>query len=1014
MATWPDALLSGAGELGSARALAADLAGKRDSAAPARRSARAPFYEAVDAWTTASTQLNEAVVRPPEIAEQERRRDEAATARDEALGHGRAATAELARLRRIRSTRRHLEALDDAAAWLAANPDAPALPAEAGAALAAAKQARDEAARTVRDAAEQMARLTADLQSVSLDGAVHEAAAMIDQLAAAAAVAAQSRADIPKREGELAAARRAIASLLRELASPADPADARGELRAVADIETARSLIRQAADLGAKRLAAQSKLAQHEEQLAEAESDLAALPAATTTDALRAAFEEVTAEGDPARLARDAEAAVERARAERAAALARMPGAVRDPAALAGLGVPSDASWTRLDAALTAATTAAEAADARCLTMQADLDAAERRLADLTGARPLPDEAAVAGARAHRDHGWSLIFARLTGAGAAEAEAAYVPGLALPLAFERAMAEADAVADRRAEEAERLGQAAILRAAIVRAEEAVKAATEAAKRLADARRGARAAWAEATSGIGLPGEAAPAEIRAFIAARQAALEADAAVTVAACAAASLRDRHAGWSARLAGALGEEPGALPTLIATARLRLRDADAVVASWTALEKTVAAARRAVERAAPASKAAEQAMQAWTGRWNAMLVTLRRPVGEAPAVTAEVLDRLVALPAKLDAADTAEGRLMEMRQQLGKFERDALALADQLGDPGGDAVLVAARLSERLTAARAAHTKRETLTQQTAVVAARHRDAVAALESADRSIGAAIAAVKAGTVEEAERLLGLAAQRSSQELAEAEALRLLREDGDGLPLAALRADVVSTPADAVADAMERARLGADAANDAVQRAAATIATAEAAISQLATGRDAAGARGGATGGGGPVVARARGCAGAALGGHHARTRVDRGGDEQCHQPAPAADRRDLRVADRRRLHQRLPGRGGRREPRTWPVTGAYAWRGRLPYRPAVGGHPRPALPGSAPGRDRGSCARVDRPAVHCGRRAADLRRHTRPGCDGGAGGVEPACAGDRVDPPSASACRGARAAGA
>jgi uncharacterized protein YhaN len=834
-----DALLSGAGELGSARSLAADLAERRDDAAPTRRNARAPFYEACDAWTKAGAALNDALVRPPEIAEQERLRQDAVAARDGALARGRAAAAELARVSRIRSTRRHLEALDEAAAWLAANPDAPALPAAAGPALIAAKQAGDDAARALQGATEQLARLAAEREAVTVDDAVLAAAAAIARLAAAAAVAQQAASDIPKRAAELAEATRAIAALLRELASPADPADARAELRSAADIATARALIAEAAERAAQRTAARTKLAQEQERLEEVAAELAALPAATATDALQAVLEEATAEGDPARLARDAEAALQKARAEERASLARIPGGGQDLAR----PVPADATWTRLEAGLTAAQAAAEAAEARRRTLQAELDAATSRLAALTGTRTLPDEAALAASRSHRDRGWALIFARLTGVPDSAAEAAYAPGLALPLAFERAMAEADAIADRRAEESERLGQAATLRAAITRADAALRTGTEEAARRAEDAGRARAAWAAAAAAIGLPEDVTAAEVRAFTAAREAALAAQSVVTVAERAAASLRERQADWAARLAAALGTLPGPLPALIATARLRLREAEELAVRRAALVKTETAARRAALRAAPASEQAEQAMAAWAARWDAVLAALRRPPGEPPAVTADVLDRLVALPAKVAAADTAQTRLDEMRKQRGDFERDATELARQLADPGGDPAAVAQRLGARLVAARAAQASRETLEGQAKTAAARHRDALAATARAQALMAAALAAVGAATVEQAEHLLAQAAERRRHEAAQAEALRLLREDGDGLPLAALRSEVAATPAAAIAETMQSAQAAADAANEAAQQAAAAIATAEGAIARLAAGRDAAGA---------------------------------------------------------------------------------------------------------------------------------------------------------------------------
>ena len=103
------------------------------------------FYRALDAWGGAATLLASTVTRPAAVKDEERKRDDAAAARDAANAEARNAVASLARHARIRITRRHLQALDEAAAWLAAHPDAPTLPQDAGPALAKRKLAADTA-----------------------------------------------------------------------------------------------------------------------------------------------------------------------------------------------------------------------------------------------------------------------------------------------------------------------------------------------------------------------------------------------------------------------------------------------------------------------------------------------------------------------------------------------------------------------------------------------------------------------------------------------------------------------------------------------------------------------------------------------------------------------------------------------------------------------------------------------------------------------------------------------------
>jgi uncharacterized protein YhaN len=835
-----DALLSSAGDLGSARALAADLAARRDAAAPKRRIAATPFYQAFDAWTAAGARLDKTVVKPPIVAEQERLRTDALQDRQTANAQAAAAAATLARLARVRSTRRHLEALDAAEAWLAAHPGAPQFAPAIGLALASAKQAVEAAAQRAATAQQQHAALAADLAAAPVDDPALTEAAAIERLAAERARSEQSLADIPKRQAELTEAKSAIARLLRELASPVDPADAAAELRSAADIAAARALIAQAADLAAARTAAATAAARARDALAEAEDDLAALPAALQTDALRAAVAEAVADGEPARQASQARSRAAEAAAALAAAVARVPFWQGDAAALIALPIAPEPTWTRLDAAATAAHAAAATAEARRADDAAALTAARDRLAALTQAGPLPDEAALAAARAHRDRGWTLLYRRIAGSPDADAEAAYLPGTPLPLAFERAMAAADAIADRRLAETERLAAAAELQSTIARAQSALDASTARASAAAAAATASASAWSQATAALSLPPTAGLAELRTLLAARDAVLSAAAAQRSADAAASALADRQSAWATGIASLMQTAPDTLPRLIAAAQHQLAEADRIAAQRQALTRTRIAARRAVDKATPALADAEAAMATWTQDWDAVLLRLRRPGGEAPAITAAVLDRLVALPAKVAAAETATLRLAEMHDQLDRFATAAAALADRLAEAPAEPAALADRLTARLTAARAAHAARDERARQTAAALDRHRRAATALADAGRTLLTAIRATGADTLEQAEHRVALAAEHTQHAAASATARQQLRDDGEGLDLATLRAEADAIPQSAMPDAMREAEQQAQQAQSAAQDAAARAERAEGDLRRLAAAEDA------------------------------------------------------------------------------------------------------------------------------------------------------------------------------
>ncbi len=834
-----DALLSSAGELGSARALAADLGRRRDEAAPTRRSAGAAFYKACDEWTAAGSRLAETMVRPPTVAEHERERAEAVAAQDAAKTRAAEAAAVLDRLNRVLRTRRHLDELDAAAAWLAAHTDAPVLPPGLPATLAEAVDTADAAARDEVAARDQHARLVAQTETEVVDEAVLAEAAGIARLHAESLRSEASRRDIPKREAERREAEGAIARLLRELSSPASPADAASELQSAADIATARELVGEAPEVASARTTAAAALQQHRAAIAAAEDDLAALPAASATDALRAAHDEAAADGDPARLAREAAAAVEAAAAKLRAVLAKVPGWSGPAEALVALAVPAEAALIRLDRALTAARADAEAAERRRAESAAALEAAQTRLAAITGSKPLPDEAALAAARARRDRGWALVYARLSGA-ADPAEAEYAPGTPLPLAFAQAMAAADDVADRRAAEMERIGKVTEQRATVDRAAALV---SETALRAGEGREAADKAltdWAEALGPIGLPRAAGLAEVRGLLAGREAVAAADAEHRAAALAASRLRDRQAAWTTELAAAMATTLDTLPRLLAGARARLGAADRTVAQRQELTKRLAVLRRAATDAAPALAEADDRMAGWTSRWNDVLQRLHRPAGEQPGATSAVLDRLVALPAEVHAAEVARGRITEMRDQLDGFAAACARIAGQLGEPGGEPDDVARRLAARLAAAQAASGARDTLVRQTEAALAARAKAGSAREAAQHRLDAAIRAAGGTTLEEAQRRVALALERAAYEDARDAAQLRLREDGDGLDAEALRAEAATVaPAD-IPQAKREADAEAAAAQDALGLAAARIERAEGALRTLAAGQEA------------------------------------------------------------------------------------------------------------------------------------------------------------------------------
>jgi uncharacterized protein YhaN len=829
-----DALLSGAGELGSARALAADLAARRDGAAPTRKRATAPFYEACQQWVQAGQMLMDdaVIVRPAQITAREAQRAAAVAARAEANRAAAAAAAALSRLERIRRTRRPLQTLDDAARWLAANPDAPVLPPGTAAALDAAQEAVKRTATASDTARDQHQALLRALDALGPPDPALDHAAAIDALTLESGIAAQSHADRPKVMAQLSDSHARLAALLQKLGRPADPAAAGDAIRPEAEIIAARGLIQAAAQVEADLASAANAAATLRQSIADAQEEQASLPAAAQTERLKALLATASADGDPARQAEAAQTACQAAQTAVTAALARVPRWTGDAAALLALTVPPEAELTRLDEARRAS--AAQLAKAREAHAEAEAGIAtlRGRLEVLLGGGSLPDAAAVAAARAHRDRGWRLIEARLAGRPGAEDD--YDGGAPLPLAYARAVAAADAVADRRAEETERLAAAANLQRDIRHAGTALDAA---ASRLADARASdaqVLRAWAGAAAQLGLAEACSLAEARAFLLARDAAIGAVAARDQAAAQHQQLLVRHAAWAAQLAEASGHEAASLPLLLTLVRSQVAQADRAEARRESLAKTLRTEQRklAAAEAALAKCTAQQA--AWADQWRHRLAAMGRPADETPAATAAVLDALVALQSEAAAADTLKIRIAEMTEQLAAFERQAGAIATELGLAGHDAAALAQTLTARLKQARAQAAQRQTLQNQVGPALARLQAADRSVTEAKAALSAAITAAGATDLDAARQRVAHAAERTAREAGRAEALAQLRDDGDGLDVAALRDEAAGLSADDIAAAIKAAEDAASEAQRRAQEAAALTERIEAELNSL------------------------------------------------------------------------------------------------------------------------------------------------------------------------------------
>jgi uncharacterized protein YhaN len=790
------ALLSASGGIREARQVLRALERERDDLAPVRRASQRPYYRALDSYTEARRRIAAAQLRPDERQAQQDRLDELERQQHEHNRKAEAASAEISRLERIRRVRPLLAGRDEAAAWLEANPDAPNLPSGLQERLEQAHIAFIKAETESNHRAQALAEVDAQAAAIVLDTALLAEAAAIDSLAAEAGAASKASADRPGVAGELEAKSARIGDLLRQLGSDLPPARA-GEAIPQRTLQArTQRLIRDYTEQTAATRDAPAKLAARTRDLAEIDRKLAALPAAQELHGLEALVREI---GDPA--ARQDEA--DRQHAETAGALAamlaRVPGWHGDASALAETKPLTEDLYARHDADVRAATT--EEVRARDLHAAEDgkLQVAKAQLTDIAAGGSVPDAEALQRARDRREAVWRLIYRHAFTAEtpAAEEERAVTGGAPLPLAFERAMAAADALADRRTEQSDLLARIEAVKRAVESQETLVSQAADrlrVAQQRADA---ARRTWMQICAPLPLAASPNLSDVTAFVAARERVLDAMARHAVTARVLETLAAKHAAWATRLARVLPQPHGDLAELLSRARQAVDEGNKREKARERLETQRAQAEKELRETEAAAAEARAHLEAWRTDWQGLLSELRRPAGEDPAVTEQVLHLLNDIDKEHQAAAALSRRIGGMQADIDRFGQSVRDVAARIAetDPAADAFDIARDLSRRLAGQKELREKQNLLIVQRDAAQLAAEKASAGLADCRAALSAILLQVGVDSIEAAQARLTLAEQRARYEAQRHDADTKLRDSADAIPVDQLRTEIADVP---------------------------------------------------------------------------------------------------------------------------------------------------------------------------------------------------------------------------
>jgi uncharacterized protein YhaN len=820
-------LFAAGGGMGRVRDLLSELEHKRDELGRASvRHRSRPLWSALSAWEQGNMDLRRVALRPDGFSALERQAEETAGHLAALLAEQSGATGERDRLLMIRACRPWLDRLAAARLTLIDTEDAPQLSESFEQRWREAIGNRATTARSVADA-------TADLQAaqdararLSFDPAWIAAETDILALADLRGQAIGAERDLPNVARALDADRAAAAALRRDLGWDVSVA-----LPATPVVRDAQRRLQQQPKLALDAAAAQDRLAEAERQLVATTAALEALPAAADIAAVIDLAALLRARGNPATLLDTARRKLREADAALRAALNAIPDCPLAEAALSATAAPSEGRLEAAGKALSDAETAQTTALRDHAGQQRAIAAERGKLATLERNAALPPPDALAGARARRDALWAQFHTGI----ASPADA---------VAFDRAIRDADGIADAMIAHGQEVADARTMRVRLATLEAEHAAHEETVVRTA-------AAVAEARDDLVLMARTAGsnaadiATLRSFLRARAAAIACRDTRDAAAADLADTEQTLGALGRRLAAVMNADPpdlAALPALLAEADRRI-DADKTLAAQRAsLTDQAAKQRTGLGAATAAAVRADRALADWTAAWGPVAAALQRPADEPIASTTHALALIEELRATEQREADNQRRVDDMRAAIALLTEKVAALAVLSPDDAALAPVRAAEAfqrrlqAERSEAARCLDADRR-IEQAAEKLTLAEREA----DSVTRTLIGLRAALRATTDEQAELQLQRGRTAAAAHATAAEALRELAIQGGGLSVDSLTARASETTADAdtariaaIDTAQQQRTQDIDAAR-AARDAAAT------ALEQVGTGLDAA-----------------------------------------------------------------------------------------------------------------------------------------------------------------------------
>jgi uncharacterized protein YhaN len=805
-----ETLFAAGSGIANVRRLRAEFEERRDRLAPVNRVRTRPFYQAHDNYVAAQRQLRTATLRPRNWEALKEQLDFirgrwAALARDQGeLGRA------IETLQRVKRVRPWLDQWREARQRCDALATVTRLAADIEERWRGARQGVELAERELKAGRDALDANAVALFSEQPDEKLLAEAAQIEALDRAQAQIGADQRDLPRREAERREAVLRAETALTALGAGFD--DIAGILPNGPQIAAARQLVKRHAVCAERLDKAEREVGKHQVAMRASERAIAEIGAPPDHRDLAALLGEARVAGEPRRRLAELEERQRQDEAWLTAALAKVPLWDRGADALVALVPPTRETIDRAAAALAAATTALAETEREHVRMGREETEAQQHLQAARQGKPVPDAATVAAARRHRDRGWSLIRRCKFEREPLDAEIeAYASGVGIAAAFERAVSEADDLADRRDEESVRLATIAGLEQTVARHRNGIERSGQ---QLAEARRTHRealAAWTFLTAGFGFAIPPEPADLQSFLAARDVVLDRRAARDAAQQALAAEAARQEAMRLRFARLMPQpECASLAEAIASAQQAIDRVNALRKERDRLEHEFRIERGLHAQFVEERNAAQAALNSWREEWQLCLAALKRPDGETPAGVERAIELIEEAHRERQRVLDLDHRINGMRANIGGFAAQvagvvAVAASDLAGRPPEAA---AQEMRRRLDAQRQVLARRDQLLRQQQTLRAKLADA----EAGQRQVGAARESIRTevgdDSDEEIVAHIAASAERVRAEASLRDCERKLADVGDGRTIAELDAEVAGISADLLDTELGRLRL--------------------------------------------------------------------------------------------------------------------------------------------------------------------------------------------------------------